>query len=184
MQSSFAEPLQFTGRFLKFVGKPEKNFYMIISAAPGHGKTTLALNFANYLTNFGKVGYVVNEENEARIKRKLEQVKNIVSPELLFSFENLNVEQIKDFVNRNGVEYLFIDSLQQANMDAVEMNHLKAEFPDIALIVISRSTKVGVIRGSQNKEYDSDINVVFTKQGIAQTIKNRFAEVGLEYALF
>ena len=49
--------------------------------------------------------------------------------------------------------------------------------PNTALIAISRQTKDGKTRGSQNKDYDGDITISFPKQGTAQTIKNRFNDL-------
>lgn len=169
--------LQFTGKWLDFLGKPEQNFYMILSAQPGFGKSTFALKFANYLAkNFGRTIYFTNEENAARIRRKLEFIGDKLS---LFdiNFTAKSPQDINAIVAQGGYKFVFIDSSQNAGMDYAELWQFHETHPRTALIAISRQTKDGKTRGSQNKEYDGDITITFPKQGTAQTIKNRFNDL-------
>lgn len=169
--------LDFTGEWLDFLGRPEKNFYMILSAQPGFGKSTFALKFANYLaTNFGKTIYFTNEENAARIRRKLEFIGDKLS---LFdiNFTAKSPQDINAIVAQGGYKFVFIDSSQNAGMEFGELWKFHETHPNTALIAISRQTKDGKTRGSQNKEYDGDITITFPKQGTAQTIKNRFNDL-------
>lgn len=170
--------LEFTGEWLDFLGKPEQNFYMILSAQPGFGKSTFALKFANYLAkSFGRTIYFTNEENAARIRRKLEFLGDKIS---LFdiNFTAKTPDEINAIVAKGAYKFVFIDSSQNAGMDFKELWAFHETHPHTALVAISRQTKDGKTRGSQNKEYDGDITVVFPKQGVAQTVKNRFNPVG------
>ncbi len=177
--------LNFTGEWKDFLGEPEKNFYMILSAQPGHGKSTFCLKFANYLAkNFGRSVFITNEEHEALIKRKLQFIEDSLSPDFDICFEAPDYSRIRQLLSDSQYDFVFIDSSQASGMDAKELWQLKQQFPDKALIVISRMTKDGKTRGSQNKEYDGDITINFTAPGIARTIKNRFYEVGKEFVLF
>nr|MCR4560193.1 hypothetical protein [Bacteroidales bacterium] len=66
MKTDFAPGLNFKGEWADFLGEPERNFYMIISSPPGHGKTTFCIRFANYLAdNFGRVIFFENEMNQS-----------------------------------------------------------------------------------------------------------------------
>ena len=177
--------LPFTGEWRDFLGEPERNFYMILSAQPGHGKSTFCLKFANYLAkNFGKSVFITNEEYAALIKRKLQFIKDGISSDFDICFQAPTHAKIKELLQNSDYDFVFIDSAQASGVDAKELWELKQQFPQKALIVISRMTKDGKTRGSQNKEYDGDITINFTAPGIATTIKNRFGEVGREFQLF
>ena len=68
-------------------------------------------------------------------------------------------------------------------MDYDELWQFHETHPNTGLIAIARQTKDGKTRGSQNKEYDGDITITFPKQGVAQTIKNRFNDLK-QFVLF
>ena len=81
MKTDFAPGLRFKNEWANFLGEPEKNFYMIISSPPGHGKTTFCIRFANYLAdNFGRVIFFENEMNQSRTKRIFVLTGEKVSP--------------------------------------------------------------------------------------------------------
>lgn len=177
--------LPFTGEWRDFLGEPERNFYMILSAQPGHGKSIFCLKFANYLAkNFGKSIFITNEEYAALIKRKLQFIKDGISSNFDICFQAPTYAKIKELLQNSDYDFVFIDSAQASGVDAKELWELKQQFPQKALIVISRMTKDGKTRGSQNKEYDGDITINFTAPGIATTIKNRFGAVGREFQVF
>lgn len=174
--------LPFTGDWKEFLGEPAKNFFMILSAQPGHGKSTFCLKFANYLTKFGRVLYITNEEDAERIKRKFEFLKDPIK-NFDISFEANTFKQVIDLLKRGKYNFVFIDSAQYGGMDFKELREIRKQFPNDALIAISRQTKNGTTRGSQEKEYDGDITIKFYQQGHARTVKNRFNELA-EYVLF
>ena len=177
--------LAFDGEWLDFLGEPEPNFYMVLSAQPGHGKTTFSLKFANYLAGkFGRVVYITNEENEARIKRKLQFIGDRINPNFEMAFHADDFDKTINLLKRGRFDYVFIDSAQNAGMDFKELAVIRKQFPNIGIVAISRQTKDGKTRGSQNKEYDGDITIKFTTQGVATVVKNRFGEVGKEFILF
>lgn len=174
--------LPFTGEWRDFLGEPAKNFFMILSAQPGHGKSTFCLKFANYLTKFGRVLYITNEEDAERIKRKFEFLKDPIK-NFDLSFQANTFKQVLDLLKRGKYDFVFIDSAQYGGMDFKELREIRKQFPNNALIAISRQTKNGTTRGSQEKEYDGDITIKFYTQGHARTVKNRFNELA-EYVLF
>ena len=167
------------------MGEPEPNFRMILSAQPGHGKTTFSLKFANYLSkHFGKAVYITNEENASRIKRKLDFIDDSISENFELAFDADDYDKTHDLIASGRFKFIFIDSAQGGGMDYKELWSLYKEFEDLAFVTICRETKDGKARGSQNKEYDGDITINFKSPGVATTIKNRFGEVGREFVLF
>lgn len=174
--------LKFDGIWRDFLGEPEPNFYMNLSGQPGSGKSTFCVKFGNYLASkFGDVAYFTNEENAPRMKRKLETKKKENKEPLAdnyYCFFNVNsYDIVRKLISDNNFRFVFIDSVQGGGMDATELWNLHCSFPNIAIIAISRQTKTGEARGSQNKEYDGDITIVFDEPGHAHTEKNRFGEL-------
>lgn len=174
--------LHFTGEWRSFLGEPAPNFYMILSASPGHGKTTFCLKFGNYLTKFGRVLYITNEEDAARIKTKFNFIDDKIN-DFDISFDCKTLDNVIDLIERGNYDFVFIDSAQYGGMDYKELRVVRERFPEIGLIAICRQTKDGKTRGSQEKEYDGDITITFYEQGLARTIKNRFWELS-EFQLF
>ena len=54
--------LPFEGIWLDAVGRPELTGTQIIYGPPKNGKTSFAMQYAKYLTNFGRVAYNSVEE--------------------------------------------------------------------------------------------------------------------------
>ncbi len=169
--------LRFTGKWEKFLGNPERNFYMILSAQPGFGKSTFALDFANYLaTDHGRTIYFTNEENASRIRRKLEFIGAKLA-KFDINFTANDPATITRIVDSGRYDHVFIDSAQNAGFGYKDLWRFHETHPKTSLVAICRQTKDGKTRGSQNQEYDGDITIIFKKQGVAQTIKNRFNDL-------
>lgn len=186
MKTDFAPGLRFKGEWADFLGEPERNFYMIISSPPGHGKTTFCLRFANYLAdNFGRVIFFENEMNQSRTKRIFEFIGEKVSPRLELNFNADNPAAIERILRTGRYDFAFFDSIQMSNLDEKELWKMKKEiFPQMGIVAISFANGKGGIRGSIVKQHQGDISVIFQKPGIATTIKNRFGEVGREFEVF
>lgn len=177
-----ANRLPFTGAWRDFLGEPAPNFYMILSAQPGHGKSTFCLKFGNYLTRFGSVLYITNEEDAARIKSKMQFINDKIN-DFDIAFEAKTLDDVINLIDRGNYDTVFIDSAQYGGMDYKELRIIRERFPEIRLIAICRQTKSGSSRGSQEKEYDGDITIKFDAPGHARTVKNRFWELS-EFQLF
>lgn len=177
--------LKFEGEWLEFLGEPEPNFFMNLSGQPGFGKSTFCIKFGNYLAkHFGNVAYFTNEENAPRVKRKLQMVEEKLADNYDCYFNVNTYEIARQLFSMGKYSFIFIDSVQGGGMDDKELWNLHCDFPNVAIIAISRETKDGKARGSQNKEYDGDITIKFKCRGTARTEKNRFGEGGREMVLF
>ncbi len=186
MKTDFAPGLRFKGEWADFLGEPERNFYMIISSPPGHGKTTFCIRFANYLAdNFGRVIFFENEMNQSRTKRIFELTGEKVSPRLELNFTSDNPEAIEKILRSGRYDFAFFDSIQMSNLDEKELWKMKKDiFPQMGIVAISFANGKGGIRGSIVKQHQGDITVVFKKPGVATTIKNRFEEIGRDFQVF
>ncbi len=175
--------LNFTGKWHEFFGYPSINFHCVIHGMSGEGKSTFAIQFANYLAqNFGRVIYISGEEGFSKTFRDKVSKNNAVSDDL-FVADLRTFDDIVKEIGTNTFNFIFIDSLDNMKIDANKMKELRERYKDSALITISQSTKDGKIRGSYEIVHDCDVAVKVVN-GIAITVKNRFKEKGKEIVVF
>jgi hypothetical protein len=173
----------FQGRWQDFLGQPAIRFFAVIHGKAGEGKSTFAIQFANYLaTNFGKAIYISGEEGFSKtFKDKFER--------LGATAQNLYVGDLRAFkdivteLKKNAYHFIFIDSLDTLKIGPDEMKQLRQMLPNNAFITISQSTKDGNMRGSNEIKHDSDI-VIQVADGMATTTKNRFLERDRVFEVF
>ena len=165
--------LFFKDRWADFFGRPSLNFHCVIHGMSGEGKSTFAIQFANYLAeNFGKVVYISGEEGFSKTFKDKFTNNNAVS-ENLFVADLRKLDDVLQEVPNDEFNFIFVDSLDNMRIDADGMKNLRKYYKDSALITISQSTKDGKMRGSYEIVHDSDI-AVKVENGIGTTTKNRF----------
>ncbi|MCX6257852.1 MAG: hypothetical protein NTW49_08165 [Bacteroidia bacterium] len=167
------QALNFEGKWRDFFGLPSVDFYCVIHGKAGEGKSTFAIQFANYLAeNFGVVLYVSGEEGFSKtMKNKF--INNQAESRNLYIADLRTYEELINEVKPNTYNFIFIDSLDNMRIGASEVKDLRELYKNSAIITISQSTKDGKMRGSYEIVHDSDIAVEVTN-GKAVTVKNRF----------
>lgn len=177
------QALNFKGRWQQFIGLPSVNFHCAIHGMAGEGKSTFAIQFANYLAeNFGMVIYVSGEEGFSKtMKDKF--INNKAATENLFLADLRTYQELVNEVKSNTFNFIFIDSLDNMRIGALELKELRKLYINSALVTISQSTKDGKMRGSYEIVHDSDVAVAVSS-GIAETVKNRFLEKGRKFEIF
>lgn len=119
--------LEFEGRFESSYGKPDKAFSAIFIGDSSHGKTEAAIQFAKYLTKFGKVDYNSLEQGlsatmKAAIERNnMEGLDNSFRLLDRMPFEKL----IERFSKPKSADFLFIDSVQYLRITKAQYYQLK-----------------------------------------------------------
>jgi len=175
--------LNFQGKWKDFLGLPGTDFHLAVHGASGQGKSTMCFQFAKYLgDNIGRVIYIANEEHTDSVtfEQKAKQAK-AVGPNLKY----INIpayEHIQERVPAGIFHFIFIDSLNTLNISPERLRELKAYYANSAFITISRETKGGQLRGSNEILHDADIVAEVVKL-IGTTTKNRFKECGMEYVI-
>lgn len=163
------ESWPFSGEWKRFIGQPEPGFHMAIYGKPGQGKSTFAVQFANYLSsNHGKTLYISSEEGHSQTMAA--KLKGNPSDKLFISeFTNL------DSIINEKYPFIVIDSANHMRLTPDEIEQLKKALKErkTSLIVIHQATKDGELRGSQQVEHNADI-VVQVDKGQATTTKNRY----------
>ncbi|MDZ4786578.1 MAG: DNA cytosine methyltransferase [bacterium] len=183
LQNMHFDTLQFNGKWDAFFGNTSLNFFAVLYGLPGHGKSTFAIQFAKFLAdNLGKVIYISGEEGfSMTFKNKF--VLNKVDSKQLFVADLRTFDDIMRVVPAESYRFIFIDSLDNMNIDADKMKAIRRKYKNAAIISICQSTKAGLMRGSQEIVHDSDI-VIQVQDGLATTTKNRFKEKGMTYEVF
>ena len=175
--------LNFTGKWLDFFGIPQTNFFCVIHGMSGEGKTNFSIQFAKYLAeSFGNVLFVSGEEGFNPTFQQKIKVLGADSVPNLYAADLRTGEEILTEV-QGEFHFIFIDSVNNMDIDPELMKEIRTTFPYSAVIAICQSTKDGKMRGSYQLIHDADIAVKVVK-GIAITTKNRFAETMKEFDVF
>ncbi|MDJ1494186.1 hypothetical protein QNI19_14680 [Cytophagaceae bacterium DM2B3-1] len=168
------------------LGKPERNFRMLIWGLPKNGKTTFCIQLAKYLTNFGKVYYNSTEQGEGKSLQdvmKLCRADEVPTGKLMIGDRDTFEEMREKLRKRNSPRFVFIDSLQYMYLTQSQYKQLVEEFPNKAFIIISWSGAGDNPKGEHAKavRYMVDITCV-VKDGIAK-VQSRFGAT-MPYQIF
>jgi len=164
----------FGGKWADFIGQPSINFHAMIYGRPKQGKSILAVQFAQYLSeNFGKVLYIASEEGfSVTLQKKVSE----------FAMDNSNLDfanyrdfkQIKEALHVRKYKFVFIDSVNFIKITPEDVEDLKAQNRGTAFITIQQATKNGNFRGSQEFAHNCDM-VIRVESGQASH-QGRFQE--------
>ena len=170
---------EFDGRWEELFGYPAKPFHCMVFGRPKNGKSIFSFQFANYLSQFGKVLYIASEEGfGGTLQKKI----------MDFGLENNKMVQFSDAKGMDrmrkdipGHEFVFIDSVNYAALVVEDVERLKDENPGTSFITIQQATKGGQFRGSQEYAHNCDM-IVEVISGVAYQ-QGRF-QAASEYIIF
>lgn len=155
-----SQKLNFTGKWLNFIGNPSKGFTAMIYGKPKFGKSYLAIDFAGYLArHHGKVLYVAYEEGfDDTLKQKL-QDKRVAHPNLFVS----------DFLPKrlSEYEYVFIDSVNKAQLSPEDLDLIERRHPATSFVYIFQTTKDGNFKGAMEYKHNVDVVIEVPERGKA-----------------
>jgi len=170
-----SDKLNFTGKWLSFIGNPSKGFTAMIYGKPKLGKSYLAIDFAGYLArNHGKVLYAAYEEGfDDTLQQKLKE-KNVVHPNLYVS----------DYLPSNikGYGFVFIDSVNRAGLSPEHIQELEAKNPNTSFVYVFQTTKDGKFRGANEHQHNVDVVITIPQKGLA--VQNGRYNQGAEMRIF
>lgn len=172
---------------------------VLVSGAPGIGKSTLLLQICAQLCTERRVLYVSGEESERQIKLRAERLN--VSPEELFILSETRLSEILDATEEIQPDILIVDSIQTLYREDNEsspgsvsqvkdctmtlMNVSKSQ--GITVFVVGHINKDGNIAGPKVLEHMVDCVLYFegdpnTSYRLLRAAKNRFGstnEIGV-----
>lgn len=164
----------FAGKWEKFIGQPSTNFHAMIYGRPKQGKSILAVQLAQYLSEeFGRVLYIASEEGFSVTLQK--KVSEFASNNPNLDFANYrNYKEIQEALFSRKYSFVFIDSVNFIKITPEEIEDLKASNKKTAFITIQQATKSGNFRGSQEFAHNCDM-VIRVESGQASH-QGRFQE--------
>ena len=159
--------LGFEGDWKELFGNPPKGFNVMIHAAKKQGKSSLMLQFAQYLAaNFGTVWYAAIEEGLLPSFTEKRQRLKIGHPDLI----------IRNYLTHDlsGFDFVIIDSVNRGGLKPKQVQDLMNEYPDVSFLLIFQHTKAGSHRGSE--EWAHDVDVVVTVEDKVAYAVGRFGD--------
>lgn len=172
MASRTFEMLDLKADYASLIGRPAKNFSMMLHGEPNAGKTTFLLKFAKYLAeNFGKVIYISSEEFSAStMTAKVNEILNPFPPNLFFYYKLTDLDL-------SEYDFIVLDSINDLGLRIQDFKALRKEHPHAAFIIILQHTKDGSYRGGKDWEHEVEIagEVV---NGTVTIYRNRYGVKG------
>lgn len=154
-------------------GQPEKSFLAMMYGEKGSGKSTFALEFADYFQRyrFGNVLYLSLEEG-ASYTFVLKAQRNNVTPEITISETN-RPEEIKKMAQ--AYQLIIIDSVNTANLtkEDIELIVSYRRMYNSSFLLLYQATKGGDYKGDSGIAHEADI-VLEAKDGRIICEKNRY----------
>lgn len=202
-QIEFTNSLRFStgiGEFDRVLGGGlVEGSVVLLSGAPGIGKSTLLLQICEYLGNSHSLLYVTGEESPAQIKLRANRVG--VDSQNLLVLSETNVNEIIPEINSAHPDVVIIDSIQtmydddypsspgsvtQVKQSALRLIN-KAKEDGVTIIIVGHVNKDGAIAGPKVLEHMVDAVLYFEgdKQQsyrIIRAVKNRYGstnEIGV-----
>ncbi len=154
--------MQFEGTYKAAFGQPQLGGSWIIWGDSSNGKTSLAMQLAKYLTNFGKVIYNSFEEGVSMSFKNT--VERNAMHEVSGKFTILPGEPVNELMTRLRKRYsadiIIIDSIQHAGLTRDDYKKLKHAFPSKLFIYISHAKgKLPKGEVADFIRYDSDLKI-------------------------
>jgi DNA repair protein RadA/Sms len=172
---------------------------VLVSGAPGIGKSTLMLQICDNLCRFARVLYVSGEESERQIKLRAERLG--IRSEGLYLYSETNLDDILESVSELKPDVIIVDSIQTlyngdntsapgsiAQVKACTLTLMQlAKGQGITTFVIGHVNKEGSIAGPKVLEHMVDCVLYFEGEQhnsyrILRAAKNRFGatnEIGV-----
>jgi hypothetical protein len=173
--------MSLSGDWGALLGEPEINFSMFIYGESGNGKTNFAIRLAKYLAKFKKVlFYSVEEGINSSIQKTiirqglLKETKVLIGQYEPDKFESPFDDLENELSKRASAHFVFIDSLEYADMNNKQLKALRRKFPRKSFITLGRAEGAKALSAAGNSaKYDSGI-VLYVKDHIIYNIKPRF----------
>lgn len=164
----------------------EQGFQVMISGEPGSGKSTFLVATCKDLADIGnKIAYISLEQ--IRLNKETGQWNAISSFKKLLHRKNAASHKNIHYYgfipeDLSMYNYVIIDSVNTAKLEADELKYLAMKYPDHNFIYVFQNTKGGIYKGSKEFEHDVDVVLHTYKNAedvsMVQSTKNRNGELG------
>lgn len=162
----------------KLLGEPEKNAVIFIWGEKGAGKSTMSLGLADALAEHGRIEYIPAEEHFG--KTLVDRVKRLQATHPNLNFTKWkSIQALKEILLKNRSFACILDSISVIDANAKETVELAQWCREngIMFVMVSHATKDGQYKGNTSIAHECDIEIKVTKEGGAETEKNRYREL-------
>lgn len=172
--------LPFDGDYYQAVGKPERTGTHIILGPSKNGKTTFAMMYAKYLSQFERVAYDSIEEGLCKtIQMAMERVNMWEAGARVVLYDQIEIDElIKKLDQHKSPNIVFIDSIQFADLTFKDYKMLKRRYPHKLFVYISH-VQGGMPEGKVAQRIYRDAAVVWRIEGFRAIPQSRFVEQGV-----
>lgn len=177
--------LDFDGRWLASIGKPELTGSWLIWGNTGHGKTRFSWQLVKYFCKFGKVLYNSLEEGLSGSMQRA--ILEVGMADVATRWQLLDREPINDLRERlrkrRSPDVIFIDSVQYTGLNKKQYFDLVDEFRNKLFIFLSHADGANP-RGALAETILYDSNVHIRIEGFKAIItKSRYGG-GADYIIW
>ncbi|MDR8389998.1 hypothetical protein NC796_02530 [Aliifodinibius sp. S!AR15-10] len=162
----------------RLLGEPEKNAVIFIWGEKGSGKSTMSLGLADALAEHGRIEYIPAEEHFG--KTLVDRVKRLGATHRNLNFTKWkSIQALKEILLKNRSFACILDSISVIDANAKETVELAQWCREngIMFVMVSHATKDGQYKGNTSIAHECDIEIKVTKEGGAETEKNRYREL-------
>lgn len=173
----------------------------MFSGVPGAGKSTWILILLDYIRNISgeRCMYLPLEEGLVTLKARMERLNKDYSNKLhlegdfLISEDLHDVDQMLDYVEKNKIKIVVIDSVQKISNEnkrnnnsvekAVDKIYKYSKQTETTFLIICQTNKQGKFLGKQSllHEVDGHIHIQTLKPGFREIRKHKFGPSGIKF---
>ena len=160
--------LKFDGDWKALLGNPPCNFHLLVYGSEKSGKSSFALQLANYVKKFGSVVYIaLDEKLGMSIQRKI--ISNNITGIDLSKARRKN--EISYVIKKGGYKFVVFDSLIQIFISEIDLDDIKAKNPTISFIIVMPISGAAdrVVFQRIKSKYDLIVNI---ESGLAKNYSN------------
>lgn len=178
---------RFTGEWLDNFGTPEVGSKWMIWGPSASGKSSFVMQLAKYMTQFGRVMYVADEEGlgAKSLQMRLDRNEMHKCGHRFVVVDETSLADLIDVMSKpRGASIYIFDSWQTMNFTYEEYRLLCKKFPKKTMIWVSREERGEPMGNSARKaKYDCDVKIYV--KGYAAKCLGRFTpEAGKEYVIW
>ena len=167
--------LDFEGKWLDSIGKPELTGTWTIYGGTKNGKTSCAFQLGKYLTDFGRVAYNSVEEGLVKTIQDIyrrEKMEEVAGKFILLNKENIS-EMYERLMKRKSPHFIFVDTVQFWDLKFSDYKMLKHDFSKKLIIYLSH-TDGNLPEGTTALKILRDSSVAIRVEGFMGFVTSRY----------
>lgn len=148
MLSMKFEKLPFKGKWAEFMQNVPPNLRLMVYGQGKNGKTSFSFQFAEYLSQFGKVLYNLADQGISGTTQDLIRSTGLAKASNIVLSGGRSIDELRQAIKESNPQFIFIDLMNNYEVDPRSFEgFMKQEFPEKAFILVMEATKGEDFRG-------------------------------------